>query len=257
MLSIFKYCFVDLIRNRWAIFYTLFYFAATSALLLFNSDTSKTVVGLLNMVLFITPLVSLLLGIIYYYQNKDFIELLLAQPIKRSQFFFGNYFGLTASLTLSLIIGIGLPTLIFGSKITGNLLHLLLVAILLTLIFSALALLISILNENRLKGFGKAIFWWLMFAIIYDGVFLLLLLFYSDYPLENFALIATFLNPIDLTRIFILLKLDYAALLGFTGASVRMFMGSQMGYILMIFTASIWVIVPLFFINRFGNKKDY
>jgi len=257
MISVFKFCFLDLFRNRWAIIYSAFYLLVTTSLLLFSDNEDKVVVSLMNVVIFITPLVSMLIGVIYFYQNKEFIELILAQPIKRSHFFLGNYFGLVSSQIFSLLVGIGIPAIFIGNHISVNLFVLLLAAIILTLIFSALAILISVNNDNKLKGFGVSILWWLFFAIIYDGIFLLLLMLYSDYPLENFSLIAILLNPIDLARIMIILKLDYAALLGFTGASIRNFMGSELGFFVMLGVSLIWIVAPLNLLMYIGQKKDF
>ncbi len=72
---------------------------------------------------------------------------------------------------------------------------------------------------------------WLFFAVIYDGLVLLSMMVFAEYPLDNFALIASFLNPIDLSRIMILLKLDISALLGYTGALFQRFFGTSLGLI--------------------------
>lgn len=257
--SVFKYCLFDLLRSRWSIIYTLFYLVSSSALLYFSNSSTNAVASLMNIVLFITPLVSLLLGVIYFYQNRDFAELLLAQPIKRSQYFYGNYFGLSLSLVINLLIGFGLPMLFLGNglEIFQELFIVLLAGILLTLIFSALALLITLRNENRVLGFGYAIVVWLFFAVIYDGLFLILLLLFNDYPLEKFAMVGTILNPMDLSRVMILLKLDLSALMGFTGASFRQFFGSTTGFIVSIGSALIWITLPLFLLIRKGNTKDF
>lgn len=257
--SVFKYCLFDLLRSKWSIVYTLFYLVSASALLYFSNSPTNAVASLMNIVLFITPLVSLLLGVIYFYQNRDFAELLLAQPIKRSQYFYGNYFGLTTSLVVNLLIGFGLPAVFFadGVELFQELLVLMLAGIMLTLIFSALALLITLFNENRIKGFGFAILVWLFFAVIYDGIFLIALLWFSDYPLENFALAATIFNPMDLSRVMILLKLDLSALLGFTGAAFRQFFGSTVGFMAAFLSGLLWVVLPLFLLIKKGNRKDF
>ncbi|UTW63385.1 ABC transporter permease [bacterium SCSIO 12741] len=257
MVNVFRYCLFDLLRSRWSVVYTVFYLICASALLHFSNSPSNAVASLMNIVLFITPLVSMLLGIIYFYQNREFAELMLSQPIKRVHFFLGNYLGLNASMILSLLIGLGVPALVFGWNYIGQLGILLTSGILLSLIFSALALWISLQNENRIKGFGMAILTWLFFAIIYDGLFLILLLWFSDYPLENAALIATLFNPIDLGRVLILLQLDLSALLGFTGASFKHFLGSSVGIVVALMTAVLWVIVPLGILLRKGNRKDF
>ena len=256
--SIFKYCLFDLLRSKWAITYTLFYLLSSSALLYFSNSPSNAVASLMNIVLFITPLVSMLLGIIYFYQNRDFAELLLSQPIKRSSFFMGNYLGLCSSLVVSLLLGLGIPAILFGTMdLFQELLVLILAGVLLTFVFGGLALLLTLYNENRIKGFGYAILTWLFFAIIYDGIFLVILFWFNDYPLEKFALAATLLNPLDLSRVMILLQLDLSALLGFTGATFRNFFGSSTGFLVSLASIFVWVFVPLWALIKKGNVKDF
>ena len=103
---------------------------------------------------------------------------------------------------------------------------LLLNAIILTIIFSLLSFIISLSNKNRIVGFGISIFVWLFFSIVYDGMFLLLLLGFKDYPLEKLTLGLTMFNPIDLSRILFLMKLDISAMMGYTGAVLQKFLNS-------------------------------
>jgi Cu-processing system permease protein len=97
----------------------------------------------------------------------------------------------------------------------------------------------------------------LFFAIIYDGIFLLLLVYFNDYPLENFAIGTSMFNPIDLSRILILLKLDISALMGYTGAVFQKFLGSGSGIIVALGVLFLWVGVPTFWIKRTAEKKDF
>ena len=127
----------------------------------------------------------------------------------------------------------------------------------LTFIFTALAFVIALRNENKIKGFGYAILLWLFMAVIYDGLFLMSLLYFEDYPLDKFSLFATMLNPIDLSRVLILLKLDISALLGYTGAVFQKFFGTSFGLVLSMVMLVIWVFVPTFFIWRIAKRKDF
>jgi len=79
----------------------------------------------------------------------------------------------------------------------------------------------------------------------------------GNYPLEKISLVLTFLNPIDLSRILLMLKLDISALLGYTGAVFNKFFGSYLGYILSFVALAVWVVIPLYFINRVSMKKDF
>jgi len=127
----------------------------------------------------------------------------------------------------------------------------------LTFIFVALAFLIGLSFNDKIKGFGFAILLWLFLAVIYDGIFLLSMVFFDDYPLDKFALGATMFNPIDLSRILILLKLDISALLGYTGAVFQKFFGTNLGMILSLGVLSLWVLIPSWLMVRKSKKKDF
>ena len=98
---------------------------------------------------------------------------------------------------------------------------------------------------------------WLFLAVIYDGIFLISLILFDEYPLDKFSLIATMLNPIDLSRILILLKLDISALLGYTGAVFRKFFGTNLGMLISMSILVLWVIIPVLRINLKLRKKDF
>jgi len=260
MLKILKYSFFDLMRSRWSYVYFAFYLLLGFVLLFLNSDLSKAVITLMNIIVVLTPLIGTIFGVMYYYNSYEFTELLLAQPLKRSTIFLGQYIGVALSLTLSLVIGLGIPFLAYGvleSATIFNFVSLLVVGAFLTFIFVALAFNIALSNENKIKGFGYAILMWLFLAIIYDGLFLVSLVYFNDYPLDKFSLFATMLNPIDLSRILILLKLDISALLGYTGAVFQKFFGTNFGMFTSLGVLSLWVLLPMWRIIAKSKKKDF
>jgi Cu-processing system permease protein len=164
------------------------------------------------------------------------------------------------SLALSLILGLGIPFLAYGifqSTAIFDFGLLLVVGMFLNFIFVALAFNIALSNENKIKGFGYAILMWLFLAVIYDGAFLISLVMFDDYPLDKFSLIATMFNPIDLSRILILLKLDISALLGYTGAVFKQFFGTNLGLVTSLTVLTLWVVLPVWRIHRKLRKKDF
>ena len=260
MLKILKYSFYDLMRSRWSYIYFLFYLLLGVVLLFLNNDLSKAVITLMNVIIILVPLIGTIFGVMYYYNSKEFTELLLAQPIKRSYIFLGQYLGVAFSLSMSLILGLGLPFIFYGifkSSAIWDFAMLLVTGAFLTFIFTALAFNIALANENKIKGFGYAILLWLFLAVIYDGIFLMFLVMFDDYPLDKFSLIASMFNPIDLSRILILLKLDISALLGYTGAVFQKFFGTSQGLIISVFVLSLWVIISTYNIFRISRKKDF
>jgi Cu-processing system permease protein len=260
MIKILKYSFYDLMRSRWSYVYFAFYLSLGFVLLFLNNDINKAIITLMNIIIVLTPLIGTIFGVMYYYNSKEFTELLLAQPIRRNTIFMGQYLGISVSLTLSLILGLGIPFLMYGlfrSSAIFDFTLLLVVGTLLNFIFVALAFNIALSNENRIKGFGYAILMWLFLAVIYDGVFLISLVMFNEYPLDKFALLTTMFNPIDLSRILILLKLDISALLGYTGAIFKQFFGTDLGLFMSFLVMILWVLFPVWRIKRKLKKKDF
>ena len=260
MLKILKYSFFDLVRSRWTYIYCAFYMLFTFSLLWLSADLSKVVISLMNVVLLLCPLIATMFGVMYYYNSREFTELLLAQPVRRTSIFWGQYLGVAGSLAASWLIGAGLPFLAYGvfqSNQAGNFFTLLFTGVVLSFTFSGLSFFIALKNENRIKGFGLVILVWLFFAVIYDGLLLLSLSMLNEYPLEKFALAASLLNPIDLSRILILLKLDVSALMGFTGAVFRKFLGTGWGIAVSLSVLALWVVLPALGIRAAAAQKDF
>ncbi|MBK6622534.1 MAG: ABC transporter permease [Saprospirales bacterium] len=260
MKKIFQYTLFDLIRSRWSLFYLGFFLLLTIVLLSFSGGVSKVIISLMNVVLILCPLIATMFGVMYAYNSREFTELLLAQPIRRTSIFGGQYLGLGVSQSLSLLIGIGGPFLFYGLFRSGEIWNfsiLLVNGVLLTFIFSGLAFLIALRNENRIRGFGLAILSWLFFAVIYDGILLLTLVLFREYPIESLALGLSLFNPIDLSRILILLKLDISALMGYTGAVFQRFLGSGLGMSLALGMLLLWIGLPALGIRWVALRKDF
>lgn len=214
----------------------------------------------MNVVVVLTPLIGTVFGIMYFFNSREFIELLLAQPMKRTTIFIGQYIGVSVSLSLSLVLGLLIPFAMYGileSNVIFNFLSLLLIGTFLSFIFVALSFIIALFNDNKIRGFSFAILMWLFFAVIYDGLFLIFLMIFQEYPLDKFALFASIGNPIDLSRILILLKLDISALLGYTGAVFQKFFGTTTGMIITVFILFLWIIIPAWIIYLKAKKKDF
>ncbi len=260
MYKILSYCFFDLIRGRWIFIYFSFYLLLGFGLLFLNRDISNAIITLMNIVIYLVPLIATVFGVTYYYASKEFTELLLAQPIKRRSILVGQYLGVSLSLSLSLILGLGIPFILSGVFQSPEILDFILLLIIgcfLTLIFTAISFNISIANANRLKGFGYSVLAWLFLAVIYDGIFLILLIALEQYPLDKLSLFLVMLNPIDLSRTLMLLNLDISALLGYTGAVYKMFFGTFFGIISSSLVLIIWTILPIVSMVAKVNKKDF
>lgn len=254
MLKISKYVLYDIVRSKVIIAYTLFLFIVSMSMFQMEENNSKAVLSLLNIVLIVIPLVSLVFSTIHWYNSYEFIELMLTQPISRKKVLLSEYAGISSSLVTSVLIGIGIPILIYNFNSTG--VALLLIGCLLSLVFTSIAFWASVKSKDKARGIGIALLLWFYFALIFDGLILLILFTFSDYPLEKLTLLLSSLNPIDLGRIYIMLHMDVSALMGYTGAMYKDFFGSSTGLFFTIGIMLIWIIMPLWFSLRSFRNKD-
>ena len=254
MKTIVKYMILDLVRNKTILVYTIILAVLSTSILAFDSNASKGLRSLMNITLLFVPIVTILFATIYYFNSIEFTELLLAQPVKRPAVLLAEYIGLSVSLLFAYFIGIGLPILFIVPSYAGF--TLIITGILLTLIFSAFALLIFVMFKDKTKGIGMAIITALFFTILFDGLLMAFIYSFSDYPIEETVVGILSFNPVDLARVLMLLKLDVAVLMGYSGAVFKKFLGSSAGTIYSLSLLMFWVILPLLLSVRIFNKKD-
>lgn len=254
MFKLAKYVWYDILRSKVIIAYTLLLLLVSISLFQLEADSSKALLSLLNIILLIVPLVGIIFATIHYYNSYEFIELMLSQPVSRTRILLSEYIGTAISLVAAFGIGVGVPVLIYQPTVTGC--SLLFAGVMLTVITTSLAFLVSVRAKEKARGIGAALLCWFYFALLYDGLLLLLIFSFSDYPLEKVTLLLTSLNPIDLARIFLMLQLDISALMGYTGATYKLFFGSAWG---LLYTAVImlaWAGLPLWAAVRRFRRKD-
>lgn len=254
MNKVIKYVIYDIVRNKIVIAYTAFLLLISLSFLNLEPDPNKGILSLLNIMLIVVPLVSIIFSTIHFYNSYEFIELLLSQPLSRRRILLSEYAGVASSLAYAFLAGVGIPVLIFNGS--DKALMLILVGLLLTFIFVSLAFLASVLTRDKAKGIGAALMLWFYFSLIYDGLVLTVLFAFNDYPLEKIMLVFTALNPVDLGRVMILLKMDISALMGYTGAIFKQVFNSQLGLIISLFVMLLWAVVPMWIALRIFSKKD-
>lgn len=247
----------DVLRSRWLPGYAVLFLVLTDLLFRFGGSGDRVLLSLLNVVLLLVPLVSIVVGTMHLYQSREFVELLLSQPVGRRALFAALWLGLTVPMALAFVAGVGLPFLWHGTGGAGATLATLLVAgAALTAVFTALAYLLAVTFQDRAAGLGAAILAWLLLAVVYDGLILVGTALLADHPIEGPVLAAVVLNPIDLARVLLLLKIDLAALMGYTGAVFERFFGSGRGLVVSSVALALWIGVPAWVGMRRFVEKD-
>jgi Cu-processing system permease protein len=128
--------------------------------------------------------------------------------------------------------------------------------LLLSVIFVSIAMLASVTIRDKAKGTGVSILLWLYFTLLFDGIVLFLLFQFMDYPLDKAMIGFSALNPVDLSRVLMLLKMDISAMMGVTSAVFKNVFGTGIGMAFAMGIMLLWIILPLWLSVRWFNRKD-
>jgi Cu-processing system permease protein len=244
-----------ILRSKFALGYTLFLFVLAMAMFLLETNTTKSIVGLMNVLLWVIPLCTLVYSTVHLYNAYEFFELMATQPIPRKKIIRSEWLSLSLALNASFLVGIGIPVLAFVPLAIAILI--VVAGMALTTIFVSLSCLFGISFTDRTKGIGVALFCWLFFALIFDAIILFLLFSFSDYPTDKLVMVMSLLNPLDMARLVLLLQLNVSSIMGYTGAVFSQTVGSTLGIIILLSTMIAWMLLPAWMAQKLFEKKDF
>ena len=258
------------IRNRWTVVFAGVFGVLVLAISYFGLVTGGTVgfqgfartsASLLNMVLYIIPLVALTMGTLSFTSEKSASELLFSQPVTRGEILVGKFLGLFASIFTATLIGFGLAGVIIAANAgsEGALRYPALIgfSLLLALIFLSLSAFISAVCRRKSKAFGAALFVWFFFVLFYDLVVIGATFLFKERTANALIFGSLFGNPVDMVRVASLMTLNGKDIFGAGGAALlRFFGGEGFSLALLLLALSVWVVAPLFFAQRLLRHQD-
>ncbi len=258
------------VRNRWTLVFaiifgalvlTISYFGLVTAGAIGFQGFARTSASLLNLVLYVIPLVALVMGTLSFTSEKSSNELLFAQPIMRSEVLIGKLGGLLASIFGATVTGFGLAGLIIAAKAgtAGNLSYTIFVglSVILALIFLGLAALVSVLCRRKPAAFGVSLFLWFFFVIFYDlivigGTFIL-----RERTANVFLFTSLLGNPVEMVRVASLIMLDGKEIFGAAGAALLRFAGGEMAGLGLLCVGLVsWIILPILATQALLKRQD-
>src|SRR5690606_3017441 len=107
MNKIIKYVIADLLRSRTIMVYALVLLVLSVSVFSMEDNADKGVVSLLNVILFVVPLVSIIFSTVYLYNSAEFIELLVSQPLQRRTIWMSIFTGLAGAVSMAFLAGVG------------------------------------------------------------------------------------------------------------------------------------------------------
>ena len=250
----------EAVRGRWLVGLAVGLAVVGELLLRFAGGGVTTVLSLLDIALIVTPLAGLVVGTIQVHHAREVTELLLAQPVPRSRLFTGLWLGSTLPLAAALAVGLVAPFAWHGMLLTAGglrLLALVAMVVVLTLVSGALAFVIAMRIDDRVRALGVALAAWFVAAIAWDGIVLVVAMLFAERAVEVPVLLLLALNPLDVARVLLIVGSDAAAMLGYTGAVLARTLGADAGRGVLLLTLLGWMVVPLWWARRSFERKDF
>lgn len=258
------------IRNRWTMIFAgvfsvlvlaISYFGLVTAGAIGFQGFARTSASLLNLVLYVIPLLALTMGTLSFTSDATASELLYSQPVSRVDVMVGKLAGLFASIATATFIGFGLAGIIIGIKsgTDGASRYPILIgfSLLLALIFLSLSALISVLCKRKTKAFGLSVFVWFFFVLFYDLLVIGLTFLFRERTANTLIFTSLFGNPVDVVRVSCLMLLDGRDIFGAAGASLLKFTGGEFaGLTVLVLTVTLWIIGPACLAHTLMRRQD-
>lgn len=211
-------------------------------------DFTRTAASLLNLSLYLFPLLGVVMGAAAFSGSGGDLELLVAQPIRRSTVLGGRLLGLCAAISAVALAGFGAAGLLVGLRAGAAGLEGYLAVAAASLLAGAIGLGVGALLGVVLPGGWSAIGWalavWLYFAVLFDLALIGALQVFGDARPGLGVAAALALNPVDALRTLALVRLDAELLLGPAGATLVGAYGSGAGFALLAIAAASWLLGP-------------
>lgn len=258
------------IRNRWTLVFAAVFGVLVLAISYFGLVTggnvgfqgfARTSASLLNLVLYIVPLVALVMGTHSFTSQTSSSELLFSQPVTRGEILLGKFLGLFASIFIATLIGFGLAGIIIAAKAgtegAWRYPPFVLFSLLLALIFLSLSALISAICQLKDKALGVALFAWFFFVLFYDLLVIGGTLLFKEHTANSLIFGSLFGNPVDMVRVASLMTLNGKDTFGAGGAALLRFLGGEyLSLGVLIIALSFWVVAPLIAAQRLLKHQD-
>ena len=258
------------IRNKWMLMFTAVFGGLSLAVCYFGLVTvgtvgvqsfTRTTASLLNLVLYLVPLVALVMATLSFSGERGTTELLFSQPIARGDILTGKLLGLFLCMAGATCIGFGVAGSVIavraGSDGSVRFAVFVGLALLLALAFLSLGSMMAILFDNKAKALGVSLFLWFFFVIFYDLLAIGMTFLFKERTANLFIFLSLFGNPVDLVRVSGLISLGGTTVFGAAGAALLRFLGgAALSNLLLVSVLAIWSAGPWLVSMRRLRRQD-
>jgi Cu-processing system permease protein len=262
--------FVTAIRARWIAVFSAVFSVLALAIAYFGSATAgvagvqgfeRTTASLLNLVLYLVPLLGLMLGTLALSRDRAGNELLFSQPVGREDVLYGRVIGLFCGAAVAMLVGFGIAGMLvlseMGSEGLSRYAGVVLLSLALAAVFLSLGALTGVVSASRTRAFGMALCLWFFFVLFYDLLIIGLAFVLSERTANLMIFLSLFGNPVDLVRISTVLTIGDASIFGAAGAALLKFLGgAARSQIALLLGIGVWVVAPMWIAGRVLRRLD-
>lgn len=256
-------------RNSWTYSFLVLLSIFTIGILMLHSgvatsseytDMTGTV---MNMVLYLLPLITLLLGGFSVALEKEdgHWGLLSTYPLSTYQLLWGKWIGLAIILLTMLFFSFGLAgiiTVIFHQPLAlSTLLFFWVFSAVLALVYLSIAILIGSIAKNRWQALFIGIGVWFITVIAWSLLIISILSLLPSYKMIQPALqILTVLNPAEMVRVFSIMRLGAGSAFGADYDMWITWATSNSGLIIFITIFILWIVISILLGGFIWNRRD-
>ncbi|HEY4600862.1 MAG TPA: ABC transporter permease subunit [Cerasibacillus sp.] len=255
-------------RNSWTYSFLILFTLFTIAILLLQSGVQSTegytdITGtMMNMTLYLLPLLTLLLGSVSVAVEKEngHWELLSTYALTRMSFLWGKWIGLSVILLTVLAFSFGVAgciTFLFGKSLSlGTLVFFWIFSSILTIIYLGISIAIGALAKSRWQALIGSIGVWFITIVIWPLLLISILSLLPYSMLYTILEVSTFLNPAELVRIFSMMKIGAGSVFGPEYNQWVTWANGPFGTPVFIGVVIIWIIMTIGFSAFIWERRD-
>lgn len=260
---------LDALRNKWFLVYSAAFvlLCLGLAMMIVNSagytgisGFGRTAAGLINLVLFLAPLMGLTLGAqaLSAEREQGTLAYLIAQPVSLPEIFLSKFLGLAIAIGGAVVIGFSLSSLAIISWSGGTGVEIFLKLLPLTLLLAwatlALGFVISSRSDKTVTALGIGVVMWILLVLLGDLGLMGTSVVVGMSP--ELLLGLTIINPLEAFRVGAIMQIRGSLeLLGPAGLVARDTMGNATSWIL-VGVMALWLVGGMALAYVLARKKE-
>ena len=253
-------------RNPWAYSFMALFTIFVLSLLLINSQHyisgyNSTSATMLNLSLYLLPLMSLMLGSFSYTSDKEdgSWELLSSYPLTTFPYIFGKYIGLVVVICTIIFVGFGISSLVgvaFGITLYySTYLYLLFFSLMIAITFLTISVFVGTIAKNRWQALTIDIGIWFFLIIAWPTILIAVLGFMPYTSIKAILTVLTIINPAELTRLFVVVKMGGGITLGPEYYNWMLWINSEWGGLVFFFIVIVFISLFIGLSNIIWERK--